>query len=80
MPKLFHMIVFCFSIAGTLCCVGQNKTEPQSIIVYKTNDTINADGLATETTDVAISTQGPDFGLPNEQRSYEINPCDHYII
>lgn len=42
------MIVLCLAVMGTISCVGQHRTNPQSIVVYKTNEPIMVDGLANE--------------------------------
>ncbi|WP_317194456.1 carbohydrate-binding family 9-like protein [Allomuricauda sp. CAU 1633] len=46
---MFQKIVLCLAFIGTVSCTGQSAEEPQSIIVYKTNEPILVDGLANET-------------------------------
>jgi hypothetical protein len=48
MSKMLQIMVLYFAIAGTVSCAGQCGAAPESIIVYKTNEPIQVDGLADE--------------------------------
>ena len=48
MSKMLQIMVFYLAIAGTVSCAGQRGAAPESIIVYKTNEPVQVDGLANE--------------------------------